>query len=281
MAHFANRSLAFRPGLSKNSHSQTIMAPASTPIANPRFVIRDFVIRYSLITLSFTAAFAFALACFLIAGNSLDLFIGSIFLAAILASPCSAIAGRLPDALLSAVSSTLGFVACWLVAVYDQAISLKQWLICTLVLLSLLALLMSAVRILMRARLSPATSSAIVTAAVLLWLSWPVWLSASLAGAHLHYSIAFHPLFAINQTLSNLGIWTEQQVAYNLTNFGQDVQYQLPDSAWPAIGLQSVVAILLCGLSCSGATLTATAGTPLRLNPKTESQSDSDMPRPY
>jgi hypothetical protein len=184
-------------------------------------------------------------ACYLFAGNSLDLFIGSVFFTAIVVPYLSAIAGRLPDADYNLLGFGTGLALTWLTAVHAGAISAQQWFMCVLVAFSFAAMLMSGVCLLIRLRCLPLVAAAILTVIALLWLSWPVWLAESLVGSQLHYSTLFHPLFAINHIVSNLGIWSEQQVAYNMTTLGQDAQYQLPTSAWSAIGLQVMSAAAL------------------------------------
>jgi hypothetical protein len=101
------------------------------------------------------------------------------------------------------------------------------------------------VLLLMGLRCSAVVSSAIATIAVLAWLSFPIWLSGALPGSQLKASVLLQPLFAINGVLPQLGIWTEQQVAYGLTNVGQDVPYQLPASPWPAITFQLALSVLM------------------------------------
>jgi hypothetical protein len=182
--------------------------------------------------------------CYLVAGNSLDQFLASIFFGSILMPPFSAIAGQSPGGWLHLIAITLGTSCCWFMPLHQQMISPGQLVMCLVVLISLLALLMTTVQALMRLKVQPVAASAIVTIAILAWLTWPIWLSPSLAGSQLRWSVMFQPIFAINHILSNLGIWTEQQVAYNLTSLGQDVQYQLPTSVWPIIGLQFGLAIV-------------------------------------
>jgi len=143
--------------------------------------------------------------CYLIAGNSLDLFIGGVFFAALLAPPLSAIAGRSLGGILAI---TLGIGGSWFMPVHAEMVTVWQWAICVTVLLSFAALLMAGVQLLMRFGLSAVTASAVTTIGALCWLSWPVWLSASLVGSRLHWSVVFHPLFAINHVVAGLGIWT-------------------------------------------------------------------------
>jgi hypothetical protein len=52
-------------------------------------------------------------------------------------------------------------------------------------------------------------------------------------------------MMSINGILKDLGDWTEQPIAYYLTTLGQDVQYRMPTSAWPMIGMHAIVIVLL------------------------------------
>jgi hypothetical protein len=159
-----------------------------------------------------------------ITDNGLDLFLGAICLSAITVPSLWVFAGRSPGVLIGMI---LGIGASWLLPVSENAISFAQWILCLLVLASVC----SAIAGLIQMGISPG----IVVIVGIAWLTWPIWLSVSLPGRQPDLSVLFHPLFATNHVLEHLGIWTEQQGAYGLTNLGQDVQYQMPASAWPAI----------------------------------------------
>jgi hypothetical protein len=83
----------------------------------------------------------------------------------------------------------------------------------------------------------------------LCWITWPVWLSVPLEGQRLVKSVAVQPLFAANSAVQGLGLWVEQPLAYPLTSFGQDVQFRMPRSVWPAILLHGGVAIVTWGVA--------------------------------
>jgi len=198
-------------------------------------VIRDFVIRNCLVSLF---ALGLSLVGYQVTGATLDLFVGGIFIAALITPPLAAVSSQ------SAIGICLGIAGTWWLAVHRYAISIGQWSMCLGVLISFTLVLTTTVRLLIRLKLPAVVASAIITLLSLAWLTWPIWLSSTLAGAQLHWSVIFQPILVINHIISNLGIWTEQQVAYGLTNLGQDVQYQLPSSAWPIIAMQSGLSIL-------------------------------------
>jgi hypothetical protein len=86
-----------------------------------------------------------------------------------------------------------------------------------------------------------------VSIAGLCWITWPVWLSVPLEGKKLVWSVAIQPLFAVNAAVQSLGLWVEQPLAYQLTSFGQDVQFRMPRSVWPAVLFHGGVAIVTWG----------------------------------
>lgn len=190
-----------------------------------------------------------AILCYLCTGQSLDLFIGSLFLAALITPPLAAIAGQSSRALLCSLAVSLTFACCWLPLLWNYAISLAQLLQCLLVLWTFLAVAALGVVLLMSLGCGRVPSSAIITIMTLAWLTTPLWLSAALAGSQLRWSVALHPLLAINGIVPQLGIWTEQQIAYGLTNVGQDVQYQLPGSPWPIIAVHTGAGLALLWLT--------------------------------
>lgn len=261
------------------------------PLEVPRFVIRTsaFVCAYSFLmtnskrqlsshlpgepmrsvampTLALVLSGILGICCYLLAGNTLDLFIGGVFFAALLTPPLSAFAGRLPGGIGISIAISIGIGCSWLMPVFSDVIGFGQFAMCLLVLLTFAVMLMATVELLIQLGCSPIASSAIVVVASLAWLAWPIWLSTSLSGSQLHLSVLLHPLFVINHIVDNLGIWTEQQRAYGLTNLGQDVQYQMPTSALPGIAVQCGIAGLasiIC-LACS------------RIAPRSMNQIDTD-----
>ena len=190
------------------------------------------------------AGIARGVCCYFIAGNSLDLFIGSAILCVLITPPLSAFAGRLPGAVLISFGIAVGCGSAWLIPVFSHAITIQQWITCVGVNLTLLLEIAMVVRLLILLRIPPTASSALVLLLAIGWLTWPIWLSNWLSGSQLRLSIALHPLFVMNHMVDHLGIWTEQQRAYSLTSLGQDVQYQLPTSALPVIGFQLGIALL-------------------------------------
>jgi len=164
------------------------------------------------------------IACFVVAGMSLDLFLGSLVFAAILAPALG-------------MPVIVGFVSVWIWPVFRGEISLMTWFQCAVVLASVLAAIVCAFRLLQQWRIHPLAASAIVLFVSLAWISWPIWLVGS-------GPIAIHPVFAMNAACKDLGIWTEQRVAYRLISLGQDTAYRLPRSVLPAVLFHTSLAVL-------------------------------------
>jgi hypothetical protein len=202
-----------------------------------------------LLALSVFLAAILAVLCYLCTGQSLDLFIGSLFLAALITPPLAAIAGQSTGALLCSLAVSFTFACCWFPLLWNYAINLAQLLQCLIVLWTFLLVAALGVRLLMRLGCGRVPSSAIITVMTLAWFTTPLWLSAALAGSQLRWSVALHPLLAINGIVPQLGFWTEHQIAYGLTNVGQDVQYQLPRSPWPIIAVQAGSGLVLWGIT--------------------------------
>jgi hypothetical protein len=190
---------------------------------------------------SFATGLATSAACYAAAGPTLQFPIGGVLFAAVLVPPLSLIATRAIDAILIAASVALGIAVIWVFTIH-------AWLPSTIVLLAFTAALSATAQALVRLRINAIIASAIVTLGALGWLTWPVWASSLLVGQRVHWLVTLHPLFAINGACRDLGIWTEQRVAYHLTNLGQDVPYELPTSVAPSTALHAgwaVAALLL------------------------------------
>jgi hypothetical protein len=190
-----------------------------------------------------------SLACYWTAGPSLDLLLGSVILAAIGTPPLCTI-------------STWSFVAVALGAALVWLLNPVGWFACAILLVAFLAAEAGVTRLLMRVHLHPVAASAIVTTISLLWLTWPAWASPWLPGHSVRWLVMFHPLMAINTAASELGIWTEQRVAYRLTNLGQDVPYQLPTSIWPCVAVHAILAACSLPLAASRTGGRGTSTTP-------------------
>ena len=86
--------------------------------------------------------------------------------------------------------------------------------------------------------------------ATMAWMTFPVWVSPLLqrgvSQSVVSMLLDVHPLIATNGIFLNLGDWTHAPIAYaRLTTLGQDTPYAPPTTAWPAIVVHLLLAILL------------------------------------
>jgi hypothetical protein len=182
--------------------------------------------------------------CYFIAGESLDWFLGSILFAALLVPPLALIPARAIDAGFVIIGIIAGIAGVWLLAVTSHTMTLLAFASCVLVLAAFVAAVAATARLLVNLRIPPILASALVTILALAWLSWPVWASPWIAGRAVIWPVALHPLFALNAACPNWGIWTEQRIAYGLTNLGQDARYQLPASILPCVAVHFAVGVV-------------------------------------
>jgi hypothetical protein len=141
----------------------------------------------------------------------------------------------------------------WLVAALRTDTTLGDWLACYLLLAAFVIAVAGLAIVLARLRINVFAASALAVLIGLSWLTWPVWLSPWLSGdrgaAIVGWLAPAHPLLAMNGVQLHLGAWSEQQLAYHLTNLGQDVPYRLPATALPAILVHAVVGSALVFVS--------------------------------
>lgn len=201
----------------------------------------------------FALALLAGIACYLAGGPTLGLFFGPILFASILAPPLVLAERDLIGRLFVAGAIIDGIAVVWLAAVIFSPTTLLQWLTCYLVLIAWVAALWGVAAALDRLLRLALAAQAVTVILALAWLTWPVWLSPWLIGRDGASIAAWltpaHPLLAINGVLAHLGIWSEQGIAYHLTNLGQDVPYELPASMLPAVLLHLLVGITMIWLA--------------------------------
>ncbi len=185
------------------------------------------------------AALLAAAACYAVAGPSLDFFLGSICFVAIIVPP---FAVRESGAFWAATAIAATSALLWTIPVFQHAIGVSAWFGCIAVLCAFTFAVAGGAAVLARWRIPPVLAAGAATILSLAWLTWPIWMSPWLAGGRIVLAVRIHPLFAINTAAVNLGIWTEQRIAYGLTNLGQDAAYQLPGTVIPCVLFQVIVA---------------------------------------
>jgi hypothetical protein len=185
-----------------------------------------------------------AALCYSAADAELNLYIGSILFATILAPPL-VLAERAPMRQLVAAGSIVdGVGIVWLFACFRCATTLWQWLLCYLMLACYIAAISTVALLLVRIGFNRILASAVVVVLGLAWLAWPVWLSPWLTDEMAAWLAPAHPILALNGQLRHLGMWGEQTIAYHLTNLGQHVRYELP----AGVGLASLVHLLIAAV---------------------------------
>jgi hypothetical protein len=179
-------------------------------------------------------------------GPSLGLFFSGLFLAAVLTPPIVLIHRQGRGRLVPTSAILNGIAIIWLITCFTGTISLLQWFDCYVVLLAWCVALTGLASFLERFRIHPVFASAITITLALLWMTWPVWLSATMRNWSrpmlVHWLVQLNPPLAINGILVHLGPWTQMPMAYHLTDLGQNIAYALPTH-----GLACIVGHLLLG----------------------------------
>lgn len=172
--------------------------------------------------------------CYLAAGPGLGLYLGGLALAMVLAPPLVMAYRSRIEQIIAAASLVDGVGIVWLVAMFRSDVTFAQWLwayvllaACTLGATGLAALVL-------RFTGRGEAAAGLVVLFAMLWLTWPIWLSAwidhSMVVRLIGWLVPIHPLLAMNGLLVHLGVWGEWPMMYKLTSLGQDMPYRLPAS---------------------------------------------------
>jgi hypothetical protein len=185
-------------------------------------------------------------ACYASAGASLGLFLAVPIIVTLLAPPLTVAEGSTANRLIVLGAIVGPLCLFWLPAIFHGDVRFAEWLASCLVMIAYAAALAG-----LSAALCLATRSAIVSAALsvivgLVWLTWPIWASrtwnAGASEAAVARGVVCHPALAINGQVSRgLGNWTEQPVAYHLTELSQSVNFILPRTVWPCVLLHGLI----------------------------------------
>lgn len=218
------------------------------------------------IALPMTLGALAALACWWAAGETLGLYLGVLFMVALLAPVLAAGAGRsawpftqveldegdaaAPDgmallaALVAAGAVVDGTALVLLAGVVRGTIGIGQWLRVYVLLLSYAAGGVGVVHLAARLGVPRLIAGAAVVVAGGAWLTWPVWLSPWLTDGLVSLLSPCHPVFALNRAVEHLGLWSEQAgVVYRHTSLNQDFPYALPTTIWPAVVLHLMICV--------------------------------------
>jgi hypothetical protein len=203
--------------------------------------------RWMLPVVALILSFFAAAICEASVGDTLGLYLGGIFAAALLVGPLISAEETWRPRLLIPVAIWIGIGAVWFNAWLHNHIAFMPMARSNLALLSFCFALAGIGSLLRRIGLGFSGSATAVTLLALAWLLWPIWLSPVLSGAHgetiVNLFTPIHPIMAINAAVREpLGYWAEQSIAYNYTNISDDITYSLPTSVFPCVAFHVVLA---------------------------------------
>jgi hypothetical protein len=191
-----------------------------------------------------------AAACYLSAGASLGAFLGGVIMVTLLVPPLVVADERWRTRLIVLGAILLPMWAMWGVVTVNSPPSSKvyvrEWA-ASCVVLAAYGLALMGVAVMLRLTRLPAVGCAAVAVVLgLAWLTWPIYMSRSWEGTAsagvVSFFARFNPALVINgQVFRALGLWTEQSIAYRLTDLSQNVPYALPQSIFPCVLLHGLV----------------------------------------
>ena len=195
-----------------------------------------------------------AVGCYVSAGPTLGVFLGGVVMVTLLTPPLVMAADGWRTRLATVALILTPFWIVWLIATFRSETYVREWAACCVVLAVYAGALAGLAMGLRLTRLPTLACSAAVTLLGLAWLTWPIWLSRTWDGAASARTIApfvtVHPGFVMNgQLFRQFGSWTEQSIAYRLTDLYQNVPYALPKRIWPCVLLHGAIGGGLIGLS--------------------------------
>lgn len=172
-------------------------------------------------------------------GADLHTFFGGIVIATLVASPFATISESIFETFLLVIVVSFGVSIAWWLPASRDALTPSIWLQSGLMVLAWTLAVVGLSALLARIFREPTLGSAAATLLALTWLASPIWLGMHAAGV-----VRIHPLFAMNVSLIDLGLWTEQPFEYRyLFSLGQDVPYLLPTSIWPTLVLHGFIGL--------------------------------------
>ena len=195
-----------------------------------------------------------AAMCYVSAGPTLGVFLGPLVFVTILVPPLAMAEEVSVNRLIALTALLLPFCLMWILVRTRAEVLAGECLASSVVLVAYAVALLGLSVGLRMLRLPALASAALSVTAGLVWLTWPIWASRTWHGGDSEASVgrvvACHPLFAINaQVTQSLGNWTEQSLAYHLTDLAQNVSFSFPQSIWPCVLLHGLIGALLTSLA--------------------------------
>jgi hypothetical protein len=181
-----------------------------------------------------------AVACYASAGPTLGVFLGGVLFVTLLIPPLVLANDTWQTRLVALAAVLLPFWIGGLVATIRSQAYVREWAPSCVVLTSYAVALSGLSAGLRLTRLPAFVCAAIVTVSGLAWLTWPIYMSRAWEGtasaARIAPFVTLNPALVINGQLHRaLGVWTEQSIAYHLTDLSQNVPYTLPRSILPCV----------------------------------------------
>jgi hypothetical protein len=211
-----------------------------------------------------------AAGCYRAAGATLGVFLGGVILVGLLVAPLvlAENSWRTRVAVVSVI--VLPFWTAWLVATVWSQVHVREWGATCVVLAAYAVALAGLAAGLRLTRLSAVACAAAVTVIGLAWVTWPIYMSrawnGSASAGGIAPFVALNPALVINgQVFRGLGLWTEQSVAYHLTDLSQNVPYTLGGILACVLFHGVIGGVLLTVSAVCGAAVPATieaGGTP-------------------
>jgi hypothetical protein len=193
------------------------------------------------------ASLAGCAACWWAAGTSLGLFFEGLFIATFFTPAAVLEQGTLRDAIACLGAAIAPVAIVWLIAVIKSPDTIEQWMAATTVLITYSLAIAGMAMLPSVLKLPPVLAAAAAIVIGFAWLTWPVWLSATLAkgqtNAVVNGLVIVHPPLVINGILSGEPAWTEMSLAYHLTNLNQDVPVRLPGNIWVCVAFHGIAGI--------------------------------------
>jgi hypothetical protein len=176
-----------------------------------------------------------AAMCVVSAGPTLGLFIGPLILITLLVPPLTMSETLSVNRLIVLAALLVPFCTAWFIFGVRADVHAGECLASSVVLIAY-AIALAGLSVGLRLLRLPALACAALSVTVgLVWLTWPIWASRTWNGGDSEASVArivvCHPGFVINgQVTQALGNWTEQSLAYHLTELAQSVNFAIPQS---------------------------------------------------
>jgi|GEM_PF-2828254 len=175
---------------------------------------------------------AFTTAAAIAAGRNLGMTIGGLFSAAVVVPMMAGGSNGIRRRIILALSLTAGVAIVWLTLIGSSAATVNEWVGITFV-LAAFSVAVAGLEFFL-SKLTPSRSivgQALTVVFALAWLSWPLWGNGVAAA----WIVPIHPPLVLNGILVFTQPWTEQTIAYHLTNLDQDVPIRLAATPLPCV----------------------------------------------